>query len=84
VTAEVRGMSEKVQTTVVIERDDAVENAVVALLNETLALKVTAAGTAQLECKMCRGRDENHAVDCPVPVLERWINPVEGAALVWS
>ena len=66
------------------ERDEAVEDAVVALLNDALAFNTTDSGTAELTCKMCGGRDENHTADCPVPMLEQWINPVEGRALVWS
>jgi hypothetical protein len=67
-----------------LQRDEAVEDAVVSLLNNAVAFSTTEGGRAALTCKMCGARDENHTTDCPVPALEQWINPVEGRALIWS
>lgn len=55
------------------ERDEAVENAVVALLN--VAVVLGSSGGVEFECKLCGQREENHTVACPVPALEQWVNP---------
>jgi hypothetical protein len=48
------------------QRDEAIENAVVELLNVVVISD---------RCKLCGEHDDNHAIGCPVPALEEWINP---------
>ena len=58
------------QTAVMQERDEALERAVVELLNVAVVLQKD----RSCECKMC-GWQNDHAPCCPVPALEEWINP---------
>ena len=63
------------QTTMTEKRDEAVETAVVELLNVAVVLGKDERGRLVAECKMCGQREENHTKACPVPALEEWINP---------
>ena len=49
------------------ERNQAIEKAVVELLN--VAVSLTGA------CGMCHQESDEHTSTCPVPALEEWINP---------
>jgi hypothetical protein len=63
------------QTAVVEKRDQAVEDAVVELLNVAVILEKDKRGRLVTKCKMCGWQDDNHATNCPVPALEEWLNP---------
>jgi hypothetical protein len=68
---------EVAQTVAVAERDEAMEYAVVALLNAAVVLRSSETSPGiELECKMCGQRDDNHTRSCLVPALEMWLNPV--------
>ena len=60
------------QTAMMVERDDAIEDAVVALLNVAV---VPASSGDDHECTLCGAGEDNHTVTCPVPALEEWVNP---------
>jgi len=62
------------QTAVMQERDEALERAVVEMLNAAVVLQKDSQSGSVLQCKMCGLRDE-HTASCPVPALEEWINP---------
>ena len=66
------------QTAVMVgERDDAMEYAVMALLNASVRLRNNENSRGiELECKMCGQRDDNHTRSCLIPALEQWLNPV--------
>ena len=58
-----------------VERDDAVKEAVEELLTFAVTLKTNERSRRiELECRMCGQRDENHTPSCPVPALEEWLN----------
>ena len=59
---------------ILIERDEAVETAVSALLDVAVVGKHGSQGL-ELHCKMCGLRNDNHTSACPVPLLEEWAHP---------
>lgn len=64
------------KTVVAVEQNDALEVAVVALLNVAVP---------EHTCLMCGQHVEHHAEGCPILGLERWLNPFRlGQALTDS
>ena len=55
--------------------DDAVMKAVVDLLAVAF-VPSTGSNREKWECRMCGGRDDDHAGVCPLPALEQWITRV--------
>ena len=51
-----------------------VETAVVHLLNVAVVMK-HGDPEPHFECKLCGQLDDVHLQNCPVPLLEEWINP---------
>jgi hypothetical protein len=51
------------------DRPDPIEEAVVNLLNLAVVLQ-----GSTIQCRMCGECNQKHSSECPVPVLERYIN----------
>ena len=73
-------MAQQVELKAVVveaERDDALDFAIMALLNAAVRLRNSEDSRAiELECKICGQRDDNHTRSCLIPALEQWINPM--------